>query len=116
MVCEQHIVHLPTSVRPNSLCFRVSRFYQLNRIAVSAVALVILALIAGLGIALWQNSKARRENAKAEAVNAFLQEMLSTSNRQYGDGRKGYQTTVNDILAEAEKRLESREVSNQPEV
>jgi len=83
---------------------------------VAATALVVLALVAGLGIALWQNNKARRENAKAEAVNAFLQKMLRTPNSQSGDATKGYQTTVNEILADAEKRLEGSELSHQPEV
>jgi len=112
---ERHLDHLPISARPNTLSYRASRFYQRNRITVSAAAFVILALIGGLGIALWQNSKARRENAKAEAVNTFLQQMLRSSNPQSGDA-KGYQTTVNNILAEAEQRLEGRELSNQPEV
>jgi serine/threonine protein kinase/Tfp pilus assembly protein PilF len=114
---ERHLEHLPISARPNTLSYRVSRFYQRNRVAVSATVFVILALIAGLGIALWQNSKARNENAKAEAINAFLQKMLRTSNSQSGDaGKKAYQTTVNDILAEAEQRLEEAELSHQPEV
>jgi serine/threonine protein kinase len=114
---ERHLEHLPISARPNTVAYRASRFYQRNRITVSAAALIILALIAGLGIALWQNNKARRENAKAEAVNAFLQKMLSTSNPRSGvANQKGYQTTVNDILADAEKRLDGPELSNQPEV
>ena len=113
---ERHLGHLPISARPNTLSYRASRFYQRNRITVSAVALVIVALIAGLGIALWQNNKARRENAKAEAINTFLQKMLATSKTQSGDAKKGYQTTVNEILAEAERRLDDPELSNQPEV
>ncbi len=112
---ERHLDHLPISARPNTLSYRASRFYQRNRITVSAAAFVILALIGGLGIALWQNGKARRENAKAEAVNTFLQQMLRPANPQSGD-TKGYQTTVNNILAEAEQRLEGSELSNQPEV
>jgi serine/threonine-protein kinase len=113
---ERHLEHLPIAARPNTLSYRASRFYQRNRIAVAATALVVLALVAGLGIALWQNNKARRENAKAEAVNAFLQKMLRAPNSQSGDATKGYQTTVNEILADAEKRLDGSELSHQPEV
>jgi serine/threonine-protein kinase len=102
---ERHLEPQPIAARPNTLSYRASRFYQRNRIAVTATALVVLALVAGLGIALWQNNKARRENAKAEAVNAFLQKMLRAPNAQSGDASKGYQTTVNEILADAEKRL-----------
>ena len=113
---ERHLEHLPISARPNTVAYRASRFYQRNRIAVSAAGLIIVALIAGLGIALWQNNKARRENAKADAVNAFLQKMLRAPNLQSGDARKGYQTTVNEILADAEKRLDGSDLSQQPEV
>jgi serine/threonine-protein kinase len=114
---ERHLEHLPIAARPNTLSYRASRFYQRNKIAVSAAAFVIVALVVGLGIALWQNNKAQRENAKAEAVNAFLQKMLNTSGARSGAAnQKGYQTTVNDILADAEKRLDGPELSHQPEV
>lgn len=114
---ERHLEHLPIAARPNTLSYRASRFYQRNKLAVSATALVLVALVVGLGIALWQNNKARRENAKAEAVNSFLQKMLSTSYPRSGaTNPKGYQTTINDILADAEKRLDGTELSHQPEV
>jgi len=113
---ERHLARLPVAARPNTLSYRASRFYQRNKVPVSATALVIVALIVGLGIALRQYSNARRENAKAEAVNAFLQKMLKAPNSQSGDAGKGYQTTVNEILADAERRLDGSELSHQPEV
>ncbi len=114
---ERHLEHLPITARPNTVSYRASRFYQRNRVAVSATAFIILALIAGLAIALWQYRNAQRENAKAEVVNDFLKKMLMTANPGSElSGKKGYQTTITDILAEAEKRLESEELRNQPEV
>jgi serine/threonine-protein kinase len=114
---ERHLEHLPISARPNTVAYRASRFYQRNKIAVSATALIIIALVAGLAIALWQYRNAQRENAKAEVVNDFLKRMLDTANPDSGQsGKKGYQTTIPDILAEAEKRLDSQELRNQPEV
>ena len=35
---ERHLEHLPIAARPNTLSYRASRFYQRNRIAVSAAA------------------------------------------------------------------------------
>jgi serine/threonine-protein kinase len=110
---ERHLKQLPISARPNTARYRASRFYQRNRIAVSAALLIVMALIAGLGIALWQNRKARQENARADAVNTFMKEMLTTSDL---GASKGYQTTISDILADAEKRLDGSNLSNQPEV
>lgn len=113
----RHLEQLPIAARPNTLSYRASRFYQRNRIAVSATALIILALVAGLGIALWENNKARRENAKADAVNAFLQKMLLTAIPESGGGgKKGAQATIVDVLDQADKRLDEEELSSQPEV
>lgn len=114
---ERHLNHVPVSARPNTFSYRASRFYQRNRIAVSAGVFIILALIAGLAIALWQYSNAKRENAKAEVVNNFLKKMLMTANPSSNlSGKKGYQATITDILEEAERRLDSDELRNQPEV
>ncbi len=63
---ERHLKNLPVRARPNTLAYRASRFFRRNRIAVSATALVILALISGLAIALWQTQIARVERARAE--------------------------------------------------
>lgn len=114
---ERYLGHSPITARANTLSYRTSRFCQRNKIAVSATALIILALITGLALALWQYNSARRENVRAEVVNNFLKKMLMTANPSSGlTGKKGYQTTITDILEEAERRLESEELRNQPEV
>jgi eukaryotic-like serine/threonine-protein kinase len=110
---ERHFAHLPIAARPNTLSYRASRFYQRNRIAVAAAALITVAVIAGLAVALWQYRTARRESATAEAVNAFLQQVLLTG--KPGAGR-GYQATITDVWQEAEARLERGELGDQPEV
>src|SRR6185295_7056843 len=56
----------------------------------------------------------RRESAKADAVNIFLQKLLVTGNPN--SGRKGYQTTITDVWQEAEARLDRGELDDQPEV
>ena len=66
MDVERHLSHLPISARPNNISYRASRFFKRNRIIVSAVALVILALAVGLAVALWQANEARRERDLAE--------------------------------------------------
>ena len=63
---ERHLKNLPVRARPNTLAYRASRFFRRNRIAVSATALVILALISGLAIALRQTQIARVERVRAE--------------------------------------------------
>ena len=63
---ERHLKNLPVTARPNTVSYRASRFFRRNRIAVSATAFVILALISGLAIALWQAKIARLERDRAE--------------------------------------------------
>ncbi|HBB87435.1 MAG TPA: hypothetical protein DC047_07450 [Blastocatellia bacterium] len=114
---ERHLDHLPISARQNTVAYRALRFYQRNRIAVAAAALIVIALVAGLAGSLWQYRKAQRENVRAEVVNDFLKKMLLTTRPSSGlSGKKGYQTTVNEVLAEAEKNLDSEELRDQPEV
>ena len=63
---ERHLKNLPVSARPNNVSYLASRFFKRNKIAVSAVALVILALAVGLVVALWQANEARKERDLAE--------------------------------------------------
>ena len=63
---ERHLSHLPILARPQTAAYRAAKFFERNKIAVSAVALVILALSAGLAVALWQANVARAERDRAE--------------------------------------------------
>ncbi len=114
---ERHRNGLPVTARPNTAAYRASRFVKRNKIAVSATALIIAALALGLTLALWQANVARRESAKSDAVNEFLQKMLMTADPQSDvGGKKGREATIIDILAEAERRLDSGDLADQPEV
>jgi eukaryotic-like serine/threonine-protein kinase len=111
---ELHFENLPITARPNTFAYRASRFYHRNRIAVTAAGVVVLAVLAGLAVAFAQYRNARRESARADVVNAFLQSVLGTGTP--GSGRRGYQTTITDIWKDAEARLSGAELANQPEV
>ena len=63
---ERHLKNLPIKARPNTISYLASRFFRRNKIAVSATAFVILALISGLAVALWQAQIARLERDRAE--------------------------------------------------
>lgn len=115
---ERHLERLPVTARPNTLWYRASRFYQRNKIAVSAAALVIIALVAGLAIALRQygnarreTAKARLENARAEQLNNFLQTILSSA----APVEKGKDAKVIDVIDDAAERIDT-EFPGQPEL
>lgn len=107
---ERYLAGLPVLARPNTLAYRTSKFIQRNRIAVSAAALILLTLIAGLGVSFYQYRRARREQIKVEAVNGYLQKLLLSNY----PGAKG--SDVNAILDVAARELEQEALSSEPEV
>jgi serine/threonine-protein kinase len=114
---ERYLERRPVLARPNTLSYRAAKFVGRNRIAVSAAALVLLAVVIGLSVALHQYRSARRERIKEEAVNAYLQKMLLSNNpARKGTSGGGSDTTVNDMLDVAARGLESEDLSTQPEV
>ena len=69
----------PITARADSNAYRLAKFVQRHRLGVAAAALVVLSLLAGLGVALWQAEHARlqaqlaqQQAMRAERVKAFL--------------------------------------------
>ena len=58
---ERYLERRPVMARPNTFSYRAAKFVRRNRIAVTAAALVLLALVGGLSVALHQYRSARRE-------------------------------------------------------
>jgi serine/threonine protein kinase len=63
---ERYLKGLPVQARPNTFKYRAAKFFQRNKMAVFAAGIVILALLSGLTIALWQANLARKERDRAE--------------------------------------------------
>jgi eukaryotic-like serine/threonine-protein kinase len=114
---RRHLEGLPVLAHKDTFGYRAGKFVRRNKIAVGAAALLALSLVGGLAFSTWQYRNARRERARAEAVNQFLQTMLATGNPAVNQaGTRGRETTINDVLDIASRRLESEDLSNQPEV
>lgn len=114
---ERYLRNLPILARPQTLLYRGSRFYRRNRIAVTSVVFIIVALAGGLAATLWQFQNARRERIKSDAVNAFLQRTLLVSNPKLNLlGKQGREITVTDVLEVAEQRLENEALQAEPDV
>jgi eukaryotic-like serine/threonine-protein kinase len=122
---RRHLEGLPVIARKDTLTYRASKFVARNRVAVSAAAFVMLSILAGLIIAVWQANKAReqrdvaqRERVKAERINQFLQRMLSFSNQSMSTLSPIAQkkdVTVNEMLDQITPQVET-ELADQPEV
>jgi non-specific serine/threonine protein kinase/serine/threonine-protein kinase len=63
---RRYLAGLPVRAQPDALAYRAGKFVRRNRAAVTAAALVALALVVGLAVALWQAGVARRERDRAE--------------------------------------------------
>ena len=114
---SKYLRGLPVSARPNTLIYRSSKFIKRHRIGAAAGAMVLLSLIAGMAGTLWQSQQAQKQKEKAESINAFLEQTLKYSNPILSSlKRSGQETTVNEVLDEAARRLDVGEFDNEPEV
>ncbi len=114
---ERYLKGFPVSARPNTFKYRASKFIKRHKVGVLAASLVLLSLIGGIIVSVWQARIARREKVKAEVVNAFLQSILEYSDPSANSPtEKRSQMTVKEVLDAASEHLKSADLSNQPEV
>lgn len=109
---ERHLRSLPILARPASLGYRLGRLFKRHGLAVTAGGLVVLALIVGAGLALWQADRARSESQRSSAVQAFLAKVLSYNDPQQAQGRE---LTARQLLDLTAGRIDS-DFGAQPDV
>lgn len=122
---SNYLNNLPVSARPNTFTYRLEKLFQRNKVSFISVIFVILAVLTGLIVSLWQTQVARRqrdlaqtEREKAEKINKFLQQMLSFSNQSFtsiSPIAQGKNVTVNEMLDQITPNIEA-ELADQPEV
>ena len=110
----------PIVARPPSASYQVQKFARRHKALVGAVAAVLLTIVIGGVVSVWQAVRASRaervaqaQKASAEAVTAFLTEMLTSAQPSAARGRE---VTVREVLDSAAAQIESGTVANQPEV
>lgn len=86
------------------------KFVQRHRVVVAGGALVMIAVVAGVGATLWQYSVAREqasiarvEAANANAIKDFLLGVFNTT--RVGDGKVATETTARELLQNGGKQL-----------
>ncbi len=65
-----HLAGHPVVARTDAWSYRVGKFARRHRVGVVAAALVVISLVTGLGIAVWQARVAREERRLADAQRA----------------------------------------------
>jgi eukaryotic-like serine/threonine-protein kinase len=121
---RRHLDGLPVLAHRDTPAYRAAKFVQRHKTGVAGVALIFLSLTAGIigtlrqaRIAAAERDRARIEKAKADRINAFLQDMLTFSSPSYvsSNPRKDPDAKVSEVVEQAANRAES-ELADQPEV
>jgi len=109
----------PVSARPPSVLYKLGKFTRRHRIGITAGALLVAALIAGIigtttGLVRARKAEklAQKEAAQAKAINEFMQETLSSANPIEGENRD---ITLLEVLENSIDRIHDS-FSDQPEV
>ena len=129
---------LPIMARPATFFYQAQKFYQRNKITVFAGLLVLLSLVAGLAMAIWQANvareqaeiaaaaqkraeeeaaKSRAESEKARKISDFTQKILSYANPAWyaeGASTKG-EAKVIDVVNALSDKIDV-EFAGQPDV
>lgn len=108
---QRYLKGLPVSARPNTFSYRAEKFVRRNLAASVVGALLVLSLIAGLGFSIWQWNTARKESAKTQRINTFLQKTFTEAPFE----AKGQNLKFAEVLDTASQRAET-ELADEPEV
>ncbi|MGI9088200.1 MAG: protein kinase domain-containing protein [Chthoniobacterales bacterium] len=63
---RRHLAGRPVIARADTLSYRTGKFWQRNKLAISAAALLLLTLVGGIIATAWQAKRARAQQARAE--------------------------------------------------
>jgi serine/threonine protein kinase/Tfp pilus assembly protein PilF len=103
--------------RPPSTSYRLSKFVRRHKTGVVAATVVLVSLVAGTGVSLWQAVRAtaaervaRQEAATARQVSDFLVQLFHVSDP---DEALGNEIRAREILDQGARRIES-ELADQP--
>lgn len=115
---------VPVTARPSTLTYRAKKFFGRNKIQVIAGVLIILSLLTGISVAIWQANEAREkariaeeEEERAKKITKFMENIISYANPALN--AEGYESDGNarviDVLNAMDKKIEA-EFPNHPDV
>jgi serine/threonine-protein kinase len=109
---ERHLHGLPVLARPAHAGYLLRRFAMRHAWAAGATTAALLAVLGGAGAALWQAQLARAEARRAEAVTAFMADVLREADPYRASDSK---PTVEGLIRQARDKLGNR-YADQPEL
>ncbi len=118
---RRYLDGLPVRARPDRFGYRTAKYVRRHRVPVAAGAAVIVALVAGTAISLWQAREARlqaqearvqQQRAQAEATTAravqtFLENVFRANSGDQVDPAQGRRTTAVELLDRGAERIDA---------
>jgi eukaryotic-like serine/threonine-protein kinase len=104
---ERFLKGQPVQAQPEKAWYRAKKFLRRNAVAVSATLAMMVALAAGLGVALWQAQRANEEARVARSVETFLQDVFGANSKDNTDQVKAQQTTARELLDIGTSKIDS---------
>lgn len=89
----------PVSARGDSRRYRIGKFLRRNRLPVAATALAVLAVLAGLAVAIGQAQRASHEAERARQANRFLLDMIAQADPFVSGGTPTLEQAINQAAA-----------------
>jgi serine/threonine protein kinase len=113
---RRHIDRQPVLARRGGLRYRATRFLRRHALATALAASAVIALAAGLAVAMWQASEARTqrdiarsEGAKSNQTVQFLLDIFRSADPAATQGRK---VTAEELLQRGVERVEHARIDD----
>lgn len=111
---ERLIDGRPVSAHPPTRWYRTRKFVLRHKGGVASSAAFLLAILAALGVALWQANVAREQaraaqeqSRRATAVRDFLVDVFNANTSEQADQAKARNTTAQELLARGARKIEA---------
>ena len=101
---QRHLQNEAVSASPPGQFYKLQKMVRRNKLACTAAACVMLALILGLAASLWQAGRAEREAARATAALAEAQQQKALADQNFREARGA----VEDLLRISDERLKDQ--------
>jgi serine/threonine-protein kinase len=112
---ESYLAGEPVLARPDSVWYRVRKTLARNKLLAGAAAAVIVALSAGMVLALWQAHRAQAQAHRAEAVQGFLLDIFQTNSDRQQDPVAARELTARQLLDRGAQKID-RALADEPEI
>jgi eukaryotic-like serine/threonine-protein kinase len=100
---ERYLDHRPVLARPDALGYRIAKFARRNRALVAGAGVLMIAILAGTTVSIWQARAARAEASRAAAIQEFLASTIRDADPHRGEGRV---LSAADLLRQARQRAD----------